>query len=201
MDNNADDSFDLLRDCGKVKVMREEGQQKSMARTKFASEMAEVLFSKRVNPELAVYHVIRILDRSFGVEPNITIIPPGRIGREFPKTFGHFHAHGEPEKYRVLYGQATLLIQKMDGDRVLEVNLLRGKAGDELYVPEGFGHCLINTGNDVLITCDWESDSAGHIYDLVKSKKGMAYYLLDEAGKVSYQNNENYGVLPKIIEK
>jgi glucose-6-phosphate isomerase len=161
-------------------------------------QMQEILLSANLPPEQPVYYVLRLTDSRYGPEPNITIIPPARLGAEFPKTYGHFHQHQEPETYRVLYGKALVLLQKMQEGEVEEVRVLRGEVGETLQVPEGYGHCLINATDDLLITADWEAASAGHLYDLIRKNKGMAYYLLEKEGKPMWQPNRHYGQLPRI---
>jgi len=148
-----------------------------------------------------VYFVVRVEGREFGPEPNITIIPPARIGKEFPKTFGHYHQHNEKETYRVLYGKAILLIQKPEKgsiDRIEGVKVLPGKAGDTLTVPEGYGHCLINTSNDLLVTADWEAKTAGHVYEPIKKMQGFCYYLIEKDGKIKFVRNPKYQKVPPV---
>jgi len=153
--------------------------------------------------------VIRDADLVHGPEPNITIIPPHKIGQEFPKTFGHYHNHGETETYRVLYGEASLLIQKPvnnpnlpnhpNYNQIEEVLLLRGKAGDTLEVPAGFGHCLINLSQDLLVTADWESEDAGHIYKPIQKLHGFCYYIVETNNKkVEFIKNQNYLRIPEL---
>lgn len=161
-------------------------------------DLREVLYDANLPAEQPVYYVLRFADPHYGPEPNITVIPPARLGNEFPKTYGHFHQHNESETYRVLYGRALVLLQKMKGDVVADVKVWRGTVGQTLQVPEGYGHCLINATADLLITADWEAESAGHVYDLIRKNKGMAYYLLEREGKPVWEANNHYQSLPKL---
>lgn len=163
-------------------------------------EMREILHGVDLPEGQSVYYVLRFTDSRYGPEPSITIIPPARLGHEFPKTYGHFHQHNEPETYRILYGKAVVLLQKMRSEAVEEVKVLRGTVGQTLQVPEGYGHCLINATDDLLITADWEAASAGHLYDLIRKNKGMAYYLLEKDGKPVWVANKHYHSLPKLEE-
>ncbi|MFH1896464.1 MAG: glucose-6-phosphate isomerase family protein [bacterium] len=147
-----------------------------------------------------VYFVLRPeVGREFGKEPNITIVPPGRLGDEFPKTFGHYHTHNEPEIYRFLYGSGIVLIQQRDEKGVVKsVRAINASGGQTVKVPGGFGHCLINTGDDLLITADWESDEAGHSYTDIKARRGMAYYVLEKEGNIVFEKNIHYKEVPEI---
>ena len=96
------------------------------------------------------YYVIR-------GNPNITIIPPGLAGKEYLKTFGHYHKHNQEEKYKVLMGEAVFLLQKPAKnrpDQVEAVKVLRAKAGEEVISPAGWGHFMANVGGTVLLTSD-----------------------------------------------
>lgn len=166
------------------------------------SELKSVLYNRNIaHPKQEVYYVIRSVNSDFGIEPNITIIPPARLSQEYPKTFGHYHKKGEGETYRVLYGWATLLIQKMKNDKPDEIEdfqILTGEAGDIIEVPPNYAHCLANTTDDLLITADWESEDAGHIYEPIKKLGGMGYFLIEEKDKPVLVKNKNYKILPKV---
>lgn len=168
-------------------------------------EMREVFLKSKASGPGVVYYVLRFDDPRFGPEPNITIIPPARIGKEYPKTYGHYHEHGESETYRVLYGRAVVLMQKLRGNQYGEIEdakLLTAETGRTINVPKGYGHCLINTTDDLLITADWEAESAGHIYEPIKEKHGMAYYLVEgESGSPKAIPNSRYENLPPLTKE
>jgi len=157
---------------------------------------------------MEAYYVIRDADLLHGPQPNITIMPPHKIGQEFPKTFGHYHNHGETETYRILYGEASLLIQRpavnsntpdeSNYDQIEEVKLLHAKVGETLKVPAGFGHCLINLSQDLLVTADWESDNAGHIYEPIQKLRGFCYYIVEENGEPKAIKNPSYRLIPSL---
>lgn len=140
-------------------------------------EMKELMLNPpQVEDDFPVYYVFR------GVVGNITILLPGNFGGEYAKTFGHYHKHGEEEVYRVLYGNGLLLLQKLGEqlDVVSDFKIIPLSEGQEITVPAGFGHALVNTSSDLLVTLDKEPASAGHIYEPVKKMKGFAYYIVDD---------------------
>lgn len=170
------------------------------------TKLREVLLDPQVSEPADVYFVIRDRDLLHGLEPNITIIPPHKLGGEFPKTYGHYHQHSEPETYRILYGRALLFIQKpkkgetgsLVFDEIEEACLLSGGSGDVLRVPQGFGHCLINPSPDLLVTADWESETAVHLYQPIKNLRGFCYYVIEGDGRIKYVRNPNYQRVPKL---
>ena len=74
----------------------------------------------------------------------LTVIKPGKLGKEFYMTKGHVHGKKTPEFYILLEGKGALLIQK---GKPKTINL---KKGEIALIPEGFGHRLINTGKKEL---------------------------------------------------
>lgn len=172
-----------------------------MLTTRTTAELKEVLLNEPSHLGVPVYYVLRDETLIKSPEPNITIILPHKIGDELPKTLGHYHNHGEPETYRILYGNAGLLVQKPDPkekSKILDVKLLKGKVGDVITVPEGYGHCLINLGSEMLITGDWESETAGHLYDDIKELHGFCYYIIEKDGKIILVKNRNYKEVPEL---
>ena len=118
-----------------------------------------------------------------------TVLEPGRLGKEFPKTFGHYHTVNTVETYAIVSGEGVVTLQKKDAGEVLLVFV---RAGDRVPVPAGFGHSLSNTGQEELVALDdWEERNAED-YLPIKDKHGMAYYLTEENGKVTAKPNPNY---------
>lgn len=151
------------------------------------SDMKDVWAETSVASDL-VYAVFR------GKESNVTVLLPGKVGKEFYKTHGHYHLHGEEESYTVLYGSGLLIIQKelSDNDSGLDFKAIELSEGKGFVVPAGYGHALINPTDDILITEDKESSFAGHNYEPIKKMRGFAKYVVEEDGKVTYIDNVHY---------
>ncbi len=175
-------------------------------------EMREVLydqdFAASANLSQPVYYVYRNLpfDRLscdpslLEVRYDVTLIPPGRLGQEYPKTYGHYHSLGPggvtyAEIYEVLQGTLHLLLQKMEQDRIVDVRLIEGHFGDKVVVPPGYGHVLINPGEELLTTGNLISKRCLAEYESWRSKRGGAYYELKERGLVK---NPSYGMVPEV---
>ena len=162
-------------------------------------ELRGVLFDSRSRGPEEVYRVYRGIGQRDNKVISVTVMPPGKIGREFVKTYGHYHQGPGEETYFILYGEATFLLQKQSGrGKIEEVRLVEARAGQECLIPEGFGHCLINTGEKAVVAADWESPKIGHVYKEIAERKGMAYFLLEKEGKVEAVPNPNYGPLPPL---
>ncbi len=139
---------------------------------------------------------------------NVTVWEAGTVGGEYIKTYGHYHIGDLDETYTVIMGEGIALLQKLaetDGkpqpDTVEEFKAIRVKAGDQVYMPPGYGHLLVNTGKTWFATADdspvfGAEDSAsmpGHAdYEMVREMRGFAYYVVDEDGVPTLVPNTLY---------
>lgn len=172
-----------------------------------------------------VYHMYRMVARSedadsiknAGIEYDITVIPPGKIGDEFVKTIGHYHsfepgtAARYPEVYEVIYGKAIWVLQSAtpDLETLNDVYVVTAERGQKIIVPPGYGHVSVNPGGDVLILSNWQPLANKSDYMPYEKNNGAAYYIVESqrlgsAGKTSVESkfvpNMAYKTLPKVIE-
>jgi glucose-6-phosphate isomerase, archaeal len=169
-------------------------------------QMKEVLMDPNgVGPEIHYYMI-----RGGVHQKNITVWEPGTISKEYIKTYGHYHVGKLDETYWVLYGEGVALLQKlavddqgkMIADVVEDFQALKVTAGNEVYMPEGYGHMVANTGKTYFVTADdspvsfTEIDPVsmpGHAdYTLVKKMQGFAYYVVEKNGKPALIRNKKY---------
>ncbi|MBU1016593.1 hypothetical protein KJ678_00300 [Patescibacteria group bacterium] len=162
-------------------------------------EMKKVLMDENVSGPLETYFMIK------NPGQNVTIISPIMLGREFNKTYGHYHKPHFPEKYTLLYGKGAVLMQKLKNPNdyyndVAEIKFVKLNLNEEFLIPQGFGHILVNLGNTLLITRDdWNDKNAQHLYTPIAEKRGMGYYVIKkESGEVGFEKNPNYSNLPEL---
>ncbi len=92
---------------------------------------------------------------------------PGRIGREYFMTKGHYHAWREAaEVYVGLRGEGVMLLEDEQG----ESRLLPLKANAIVYVPGHTAHRTINTGTAPLSYLGVYPAAAGHDYAAIARK-------------------------------
>ncbi len=130
---------------------------------------------------------------------DLTIIPPNKIGKEYIKTFGHYHPVAEnnlsyPEIYEVLEGKGLFLLQKQDQGKITDVIVVEGEKGDKIIIPPNYGHVTINPSNKVLKITNWVARDFKSIYEPFRDKKGACYYYTDDG----WIKNNLYGVVPEI---
>lgn len=174
-------------------------------------------------PRRDVYYIYRDLGfpgdlekiHAAGLEYDLTVIPPGRLGDEFVKTIGHYHPYKPatgvryPEIYEVVHGKVFWLLQSASEDleRLEEVYLLAAPRGDKLLVPPGFGHVSINPADQVLVLANWQVRGNRGIYEPYEIHNGAAYYViqserLGRGGKTStdfeFVPNLSYKQVPPL---
>ena len=140
-----------------------------------------------------------------GIRFDLTVIPAGKLGREFIKTSGHYHpkkpgtAYAYPEIYYVIAGQATYLMQKRSGTNVVEdVILSRVKPGGVIVMPPGYGHVTINELAESLVMANWVESNFVSEYADYELLRGAAYYIENNFGLPKIILNENYADVPEI---
>jgi oxalate decarboxylase/phosphoglucose isomerase-like protein (cupin superfamily) len=131
----------------------------------------------------------------------------GKYGEEYPKTFGHYHGAQVLETYHIISGEGVMQLQKkfMEQkmwvpEKVTEVFLVSVKAGEEITISPEYGHSLSNVGNLPLIAYDnWTAGHSPTDYAMVEKLQGLAYYLINDGGKVKAVANLKYVNLPEPV--
>lgn len=138
---------------------------------------------------------------------NITILEPGQAGEEYIKTLGHYHPYDFDETYRVLDGEALMLLQKRKVDdagnpihnEIEDFKVVHLSAGDEIKLPLGYGHVLVNIGSTFLITRDDSPSDPATVsvhphadYAPISALHGAAFYCVLKEGKPALVKNTNY---------
>src|SRR3989344_3226222 len=93
---------------------------------------------------------------------NITIWEPGKVGKEYIKTYGHYHVGDISETYWIVYGEGIAIVQKrvvgLDeepvDDEIEEIRIVKVKAGEAVYMQEGWAHAAVNIGKTFFATAD-----------------------------------------------
>jgi glucose-6-phosphate isomerase len=174
-------------------------------------KMQEVLMDPTGVGPLVHYYMIR----GGKNQKNITVWEPGTVGTEYIKTYGHYHIGELDETYWIIFGTGVALLQKlavnekgnMIADIVEELKIISVKTGDQVYMPTGYGHLVVNTGSTYFVTADdspvdfEEKDPVslpGHAdYQLVKQMKGFAYYVVENNGQPALVKNKLYKEIKK----
>lgn len=99
---------------------------------------------------------------------SVTTIFPGKIGREYYFTQGHYHVNDKTaEIYIGIRGRGILLMRK--GSVAHAVEMQRGTL---VYIPPGWGHRSANVSNEPYVFLSFYPADAGHDYERVR-REGM----------------------------
>jgi glucose-6-phosphate isomerase len=117
-----------------------------------------------------------------------TILYPGKIGKQFYMTKGHFHLkQASSEVYLGLSGEGLILLQRKIGNS----ECLRMTQGDLIYVPPGWGHRTVNVGAEKLVFFFTYQADAGHDYESVE-KQGFSKLVIEEHGRIEVVDNPGF---------
>lgn len=137
---------------------------------------------EKMDKEQVVYHVssyLPVLENTpGGLFMGITTLYPGKVGKEYFMTKGHFHSNSDrAEFYWGVEGEGLLIL--MDEQR--NVWAERIFPGSLHYIPCKVAHRVANIGYQKLVfSACWPSD-AGHDYETI-AHHGFAQRLLDVKG-------------------
>ncbi|MBV9159829.1 MAG: hypothetical protein JO019_04505 [Candidatus Kaiserbacteria bacterium] len=179
-----------------------------MAFEPYAARTHEKMQEVLMHPDIVGPGVHYYMIRGGSKKRNITVMETGVVGSEYIKTYGHYHVGDLDETYWFLSGEGIVLLQKMveengvpQHDKIEEFKAVRVKAGDSVYMPPGYGHLIVNTGETWLVMEDnspveGTQDSAsmpGHAdYEPVKIMHGFAYYVIQTGDGPALRPNALY---------
>lgn len=185
---------------------------KSFKRT--IKDLSPVLFQPPTGgPEdkRAVYEVKRGRPlQNLKIRYDETTIFPGLLGRELPKTFGHYHPKNSagvyyPEIFEVLGGRAWYLLQKPDPKNpkiIKESYLAEVKEKEKAVMPPGFGHVSLNPERKKLEMANWIGSDFDYDYQTYENLRGGCYYLLESKNgqTVDFEKNSYYEKISELTK-
>lgn len=148
----------------------------------------------------SVYRGVEDPEVPAGMRADITVLPPGKIGDEYYKTHGHYHIGEGVEIYKVLSGDGIIIMQRpsFNFESVEAVRLVRMPVNQQIEIPSGWGHTLINLGSTPLVALNYEAPEIENLYAGFVKKRGAAYYVIEKNDKVELIPNKNYTEVPKL---
>lgn len=119
----------------------------------------------------------------------VSVVHPGRVGREFFMTKGHFHTILETaEVYYVLKGEGFMVMETPEGECVVESL----SPGQVLYIPPRWAHRSVCTSRqDDLVTFFLYPANAGHDYGSIE-KHGFQKLVLEGEGGIEIVDNPRW---------
>jgi glucose-6-phosphate isomerase len=137
----------------------------------------------------------------------LVLLPPGKMGREFIKTHGHYHSCmpgsqiGYPEVYTHYFGELYLLMQRRTAPhstRLSDCLLYKMIPGQSIMIPPGYAHILINPSSEPGLMAGLYSLDSVHDYAPIDRMRGAGYYLVEQDGRKRIVANPCYTDLPAL---
>ncbi len=149
--------------------------------------------------------------KQFGMGYHLTFLHPGQIGTgasaEYYRTRGHFHVKPDAESeimpvgelVEVYEGRGSVLLWRVssldDPGLAGEAIRLQVKAGDQFFVPWGFGHLGFNEDpQQMLVFGTWLRRDVKLAYSPVVQVRGGPWYV----GLQGVRANSNYGAVANL---
>jgi glucose-6-phosphate isomerase len=124
----------------------------------------------------------------------------GKLGEEPVRSQGHVHAVAAgsglstPELIEVWSGRALVYLQQWVRDHPGRCVVIEAKAGDQVVIPPGWAHYIVNANADSCMTFGaWCTRQYAFCYDEIRAHRGLAWFpLLQRDGAVSWEPNKTY---------
>jgi glucose-6-phosphate isomerase, archaeal len=106
----------------------------------------------------------RFSDHGSDLITGISVLEPGKVGREFFMTRGHLHQRADrPETYYCVAGHGVLLLESLAG----EIKAMEMRSGSLVYVPPFWARRSVNVGETVFATLFSYPADAGQNFEIV----------------------------------
>ena len=126
----------------------------------FFSDKASIKARIKENP--LIYTVWRLKEKASNY--SLTLLEPGKIGKEHFMTRGHYHKRPYPEIYILLKGKVLFIEQNK------KIRTIKFKKNVIYYLEPGYAHRTVNIGNTRTELLTIESSKAGHTYKEIEKK-------------------------------
>jgi glucose-6-phosphate isomerase, archaeal len=131
-----------------------------MARIYADAEAARQLINDAADPVIYRTFDAPVPEQRDHLVYRTTIVSPGRVGREYFMTKGHHHERDSAELYLGMAGAGLMVLQ----DRASELRVQELTPDVTVYVPPGWAHRTVNTGDGNLVFLAVYLGDAGHDY-------------------------------------
>jgi len=123
----------------------------------------------------------------------------GTLGQEPVRSQGHVHAIAShcgwstPELFEIWEGRAIVYAQESAGDDPGRCIAVEAGAADQVVVPPGWAHCVINADpNSRMVFGAWCDRQYGFVYDEVRAHGGLAWFPLLRGQRIEWERNGRY---------
>jgi len=180
---------DFDKETGKSAAAKPTKRLLSQMAGMYADDAAQAAMIAAGDPMVYEFYELGAPEDAGDIAAGTSIVYPGKVGNEYFMTKGHFHTILDTaEVYYTLSGEGYMLTENAAGDWAAH-NLSAGKM---VYVPKGYAHRSINTGNTSLVTFFAFRGDAGHDYGTIE-KKGFRKLVVEQNGAAVIVDNPKWG--------
>ena len=160
----------------------------SQMRGMYADEAAFEKLLQKNDPLVYEFHEMAAPEHAGDMAAGTSILYPGKVGKEYYMTKGHFHMILDTaEVYYCLAGRGYMLTENSSGEWAAHELY----PGAMVYVPKGYAHRSINTGDTALVTFFAFRADAGHDYGTIEDR-GFRKLIIEEGGKALIVDNPKW---------
>lgn len=143
---------------------------------------------KEMNSSEVIYKTY--LRQNKGISYRFTVLNPGKIGKEFYKTRGHFHRKAsDTEMIFGMEGKGIVFLQHQRTDRCIFAPL---EQGNLVHVPPYYAHRMVNIGDEELVFLSFFPRTSGSDYRSIDEEGGFKYWIVERNGKTELQKNPDF---------
>ena len=143
---------------------------------------------QKENPLIYEYYDLKVPENEGDLAFGTSITYPGKIGKEYFMTKGHFHRILDTaEVYYCTRGRGYVMMENPEKEWDCR-ELVSGKV---VYVPRRFAHRSINVGDEPLVTFFCFRADAGHDYETIEAH-GFLKVIMEKDGKPKIIDNPNW---------
>ena len=144
------------------------------------------------NPKIYEYYNVLVPKEPGHLQHCTSILLPGRVGKEYFMSKGHFHEILDTAEIYITYrGKGILLVQTLEG----HCESLRMYPGSMSYIPPYWAHRTVNIGDEPLIFFGVYRGDAGHNYSIIE-ESGFAEIVVEQGGGPAVIDNVKYKKQP-----
>jgi glucose-6-phosphate isomerase len=146
----------------------------------FAGQAAYDAALAQGNPQIYAVTAVEPASGDGQLHYGLGIIYPGKIGREYFQTKGHYHSYRPAaEIYIGLKGEGIMLLED---EATGESRMVPLHANSAVYVPGHTAHRTMNTGSEPLVYIGVYPSNAGHDYGAI-AKKNFRNIVVEHDGQ------------------
>ena len=123
----------------------------------------------------------------------------GTLGDEPVRSQGHVHAvsphcgWSTPELFEVWEGRAIVYAQESVGDRPGRCIAVEAGPGEQVVVPPGWAHAVINANPGArMVFGAWCDRQYGFAYDAIRTHGGFAWFPVVRSTRIDWERNRAY---------